>query len=198
MLRKILRLATILFFPLLAAHAAGGRDLGPPQGSLSVHLVDGPLSGYQEINLAIQAVQVASKGGWTTLGTPGQTFNLLALTGGVVATLVPGAALPAGRYNQIRLVLGTENSVKLADGSLHPLEVPSGLKSGVKVLVHFRVEPGAARDVWIDFDAPHSIQVTGTGASRKFLLRPVVRAYDKSSTGSVEGTVSATSAWPPS
>ncbi|NTW87488.1 MAG: DUF4382 domain-containing protein, partial [Holophagaceae bacterium] len=73
---------------------------------MNVHLVDGPLSGYQELNVHILSVEILGSGGWITLGTPDRTINLLRLVGGVEESLVNGATLPTGHYGQMRLVLG--------------------------------------------------------------------------------------------
>jgi hypothetical protein len=156
---------------------------------MSVRLVDGPIAGYQEINVHIQTVEIKGDGGWITLGTPDKTINLLNLVGGVDETLVSGATLPAGTYGQMRLLLGSGNTVKLSDGTVQPLTVPSGLQTGLKLIVNFQVAPGTTKDVWIDFDAAHSIQVVQAGASGQYLLRPTIWAYDKLVTGSIHGTL---------
>ncbi|BDU71867.1 DUF4382 domain-containing protein [Mesoterricola silvestris] len=169
----------------------------PTGAAMNVHLVDGPISGFQEIDLNIQTVEISSGGGaWITLGTPGKTVNLLNLVGGIEETLAHGATLPAGHYDQMRLVLGSGNSIVLADGTSHALTVPSGMQTGIKLIVSFDVAAGTTKDVWIDFDAAHSIQVVGAGASGKYMLRPTVWAYDKVVTGSISGkfTDSATGA----
>ncbi|HJV22950.1 MAG TPA: DUF4382 domain-containing protein [Holophagaceae bacterium] len=177
-----------------ALTAALGFALGCGGGSsndsaaMNVHVTDGPISGYQEINVHIQSVEIKGDGGWITLGTPDVTLNLLTLTGGLSQTLASGATLPAGHYGQMRLILGSGNTVKLADGSVHDLTVPSGLQTGIKLIVSFDVAAGTTKDVWIDFDAAHSIQLVATGASNKFMLRPTVRAVDKVATGSIAGT----------
>jgi hypothetical protein len=134
-------------------------------------------------------VEISGNGGWITLGTPNKTLNLLDLVGGVSETLAMGATLPAGHYQQMRLVLGSGNTVKLADGTLHGLTVPSGLQSGIKLIVSFDVAAGTTKDVWIDFDAARSIQVVQAGASGQYILRPTVRAYDKVATGSISGVL---------
>lgn len=157
-------------------------------GRISVHLVDGPINGYQEINVHIQKVEISAAGGWVTLGTPDKTINLLSLTGGVEETLASGASLPEGQYQQMRLILGSGNTVKLADGSVKELKIPSGLQSGIKLNGSFEVKAGTTADVFIDFDAAHSIQIVGAGASGQYLLRPTVRAFDKVVTGSISGT----------
>ncbi|HEU4951859.1 MAG TPA: DUF4382 domain-containing protein [Holophagaceae bacterium] len=175
---------------LLGLLACGGSSSsGGSTGSMNVHLVDGPIGGYQHVYLNIQQVQIHGPDGWTTLSSPNQTYDLLSLTNGISATLANGATLPAGHYEQMRLILGSGNTVVLSDGSTHALTVPSGMQTGVKLIVSFQVQAGTTEDVYIDFDAAHSIQVVQAGASDKYLLRPTVRAFDKLATGSVSGTL---------
>ena len=177
-----------LGFTLLGLLACGGSSSsGGGSGSMNVHLVDGPISGYQNIFLNIQKVEINGPNGWVTLSTPNQTYDLLSLTNGLSATLANGATLPAGHYEQMRLVLGSGNTVVLSDGSSHPLTTPSGMQSGLKLIVSFDVQAGTTSDVFIDFDAAHSIQVNHTGTSDKYILRPTIRAFAKSATGSVSG-----------
>lgn len=176
----------LLLFTLACGGSGGG---GSTSGSLTVRMVDGPIQGYTEINLNIQKVEVASGSGWVTLSTPNQTYNLLALQGGVSATLANGVTLPAGHYTQMRLVLGSGNTIKLSDGTTADLTTPSGMQSGIKLIVNFDVVAGTTKDVVIDFDAAHSIQVTQTGMSQQYILRPTVRAVDVMVTGSISGTL---------
>jgi len=171
---------------LLAACGAGST---PGTAKMSVSLVDAPSSGYLEVNVDVQTVEIAGSDGWIVLGTPNRVVNLLALTGGVAETLVDGVTLPAGHYGQMRLVLGPNNTVKLLDGTVHPLKVPSGQQSGVKLTVNFDVQAGTTADVFIDFDAHKSVFVHEAGASGKYMMRPTVRAFDRMVTGSISGTL---------
>ncbi len=171
----------------IASLAGCGSSLG--SGTLNVRLVDAP-GDFQQINLHVLRVEIhGTSGGWQTLGTPDTTVNLLSLHDGVTATLVNGATIHAGTYTQMRLVLGSGNTVKLADGTVHDLDVPSGQQSGVKLLASFTVEPNTTKDVFIDFDGAHSIMLHSTGASAKYILRPVVHAFDKLMTGAILGTL---------
>jgi hypothetical protein len=179
-------LGTALMLACGGSSSSGG---GSTNAAMNVHLVDGPISGYQEINVHIQSVEINSASGWITLGTPDKTYNLLSLTGGASEMLAAGATLPAGHYGQMRLILGAGNTVKLADGTIQDLTVPSGFQTGIKLVVSFDVAAGTTADVWIDFDAAHSIQVVQAGASGKYMLRPTVRAFDKTVTGSIHGVL---------
>jgi hypothetical protein len=119
--------------------------------------------------------------------------------GGVAQTLANGATLPAGHYGQMRLVLGSRNTVKLVGSETEePLTVPSGQQSGVKLVVNFDVQAGTTYDVYIDFDAYRSVFVHAAGASGKYILRPTVRAFEKLETGSISGTLTIAGAVGPS
>jgi hypothetical protein len=174
------------------AAVALGTACGASGGNarMNVHLVDGP-GPYQAINVHVLEVSIQSGTGWLTLGRPDVTVDLLQLQNGVAATLVKDAVLAPGSYGQMRLLLGDGNTVVLEDGSVHDLTVPSGMKSGLKLIVHFDVAAGETRDVFIDFDAHRSIFVHRTGASDKYILRPTIRAFDKQTTGSISGVLSA-------
>jgi hypothetical protein len=151
---------------------------------------DATLSGYQEVNIDVQKVEIASSTGWIVLGTPDRVVNLLSLKGqGLTATLVDGATIPEGHYGQMRLILGTRNTVVLQDGTTHDLKVPSGQQTGIKLTVSFDVQPGTTADVYIDFCAHKSVFVHPAGKSGKYILRPTVRAYDRLATGSISGTL---------
>ena len=167
---------------------------GNAMGAMTVRLVDSPTSAFREINLDIQQVQIhasatASESGWITLGNPNKVVNLLALQGGVVETLAAGASLPAGTYQQLRLILGSRNGVVLSDGAAADLRVPSGMQTGVKIPGNFTVAAGTTADVFIDFDAAHSIHIHEAGPNRSYTLRPVVHGFDKAVTGSISGTL---------
>lgn len=184
--------ATLVGLAALMGCSGSSSNPGTASGAaMNVHLVDGPISGYQQVNVNIQSVEIGDGSGWITLATPNKTVNLLSLTGGVSESLAAGATLPAGHYSQMRLILGSGNSVMLSDGTTQPLTVPSGMQTGIKLVVSFDVAAGTTADVWIDFDAAHSIQVVQAGASGMYMLRPTVWAYDKTVTGSIHGTLTA-------
>lgn len=177
---------------LLAIGCGGGGDhAAAATGSVSVTLVDGPTTDYQAINLHVQSVQIhqsatAGDSGWITLSSPNKTIDLLTLQGGVVEALAANQTVGVGSYQMLRLVLGSGNTLTLTDGTVVPLKVPSGQQSGIKIPLNFTVQAGTTADVWIDFDAAHSIHVVETG-SDKYILRPVVQGFMQIATGSVSG-----------
>jgi Domain of unknown function (DUF4382)/Carboxypeptidase regulatory-like domain len=185
-------LTTFSIIGLLGCGGSSGSGNAPTQSAINVSLVDGPTSAYRSLFVNIQSIQISKDGAsWTTLSTlNGPPIDLLTLTGGVSESLAKGVTLDAGTYGQIRLLLGsTGNTVVLNDGTSHDLTIPSGTQTGIKLVGPFVVQPGTTADVWIDFDAAHSIQLVGAGASGKYMLRPTVFAYEKAVTGSISGTL---------
>jgi hypothetical protein len=180
-------ITAIALVAALVAACSSGTSTGP--ATMNVKLVDAPTGEYEAVNVDVQTVLIKGDGEWITLGSPNQVYDLLHLTKGISATLVEGAHISAGHYGQMRLVLGSRNTVVLPGGAVEPLKVPSGQQTGVKLLVNFDVEPGTTADVYIDFDAHKSVFVHKAGASGKYILRPTVRAYDKLETGSISGVV---------
>lgn len=97
-----------------------------------------------------------------------EVFDLLELQGGVEAALAD-ALVPAARYGQLRLVVD-EATVTLVPGvtfddgtRTRTLHVPSGMQSGIKVLLG---EPLAAEDdmltvVVVDFDVDANFVLQG-------------------------------------
>jgi hypothetical protein len=127
---------------------------------------------------------VSTSGGWQTLSTTTKTYDLTKLENGVFTTIGEGS-LPAGTYTQIRLKLGSGSNIVI-DGATYPLEVPSGMQSGLKLIGNFNVPPGGTTDVGLDFDASRSIHQTGSG---QWMLKPVVKAFTMTAAGSIHGTV---------
>lgn len=178
---------------LLLATVSGCGGSSGSTGKISVHLMDAP-GDFQEVNVDVQEVLINGPDGWVSLGTPDRIINLLDFQNGFATTLVNEFGIEAGHYTQLRLVLGSRNTVVIEgeEGqppSTHDLEVPSGMQSGIKLNVNFDVEPGTTKDVFIDFDAHRSVFVHGAGNSGQYILRPVVFCYDKLITGSISGTV---------
>jgi hypothetical protein len=110
---------------------------------------------------------VGSSSGWTTLVDTEQTYDLLELQGDVTEAL-GGNTIPAGDYNQLRLILSDAEVV--VDGQTNDLFVPSGTQTGFKLNHDFDVPAGAECNMVLDFNAEESIKKTGRG----YLLTPVL------------------------
>ncbi len=157
--------------------------------SMSVYLTDDPAA-YDKVYIDIQSVQVkastdASENDWQTLAIPrAGVYNLLNFKNGL-DTLLGTIQLPAGRISQLRLVLGSNNSVVL-NGISYPLTTPSAQQSGLKLLINADLIAGIDYKVWIDFDAARSIVQTGNNS---YILKPVIRTFTQAQSGAIKGFV---------
>ena len=114
-------------------------------------------------------------------------IDLMQQQGGNSASLLSGVSLPAGQYAWIRLMVdASQSSITLADGSVHPLVIPSGDETGLKLVHGFTVAAGGQVNFTIDFDLRESI----TLANGKYILKPVLRITDNESVGEIRGNVS--------
>jgi hypothetical protein len=138
--------------------------------TLKINLTDAPLDA-EEVNIDLLAVRVNfsnDSSGWTDLTANPGIYNLLALQNGL-DTLVATGTVPAGNLKEIRLVLGSNNSIKV-NGQVYPLTIPSGSESGLKIKVNKRLS-APFDSLLVDFDAALSIHEEGTG---NYKLRPVL------------------------
>lgn len=152
---------------------------------VNMHLTDDPAA-YDAVYIDIQKVEVTMEGSAAVSLAPIRPgiYNLLDFRNGL-DTLLLRADVPAGKVGQIRLVLGSNNSV-VVDGTSYPLNTPSAQESGLKLNLKESFVAGGSYDVWIDFDAGKSINQTGNG---KYMLKPVIRAYSQLTDGRIKGYV---------
>jgi len=162
---------------------------------ISIRLVDTP-GDFKEVNIEVIDVMIKMNddNGWQSLD-PINTgvHDLLQLTGGLNVLLVDRFQIPAGVLNQIRLVLGEENTVVIEgeEGETSeefPLKTPSAQQSGLKIKVNEELLPGFTYDFLLDFDVDKSIVIAGN--SDNIILKPVIRASVIATSGIIEGNVS--------
>jgi hypothetical protein len=138
---------------------------------LNIRLTDAPAA-YEAVNIDLKEVHVNFRNdstGWEILPTYAGVYDLLKLQNGI-DTLIATTTIPSGVLQEIRLVLGKNNTVKVGD-RLFALEVPSGESSGLKIKVSKNLY-GALETIIIDFDAALSIHENGNG---EYMLKPVIR-----------------------
>lgn len=156
---------------------------------IEVRLTDSP-GDYEEVNIDIQAVEVhVSSGdqqsGWQTLDIIPGIYDIRKLSNGL-DTLLGTIELPAGRISQIRLVLGSNNSVKI-DNEIISLSTPSAQQSGLKLNVQTELKEGITYKLLLDFHAAQSIVHKGNGA---YSLKPVIKIITEATSGAIEGVLS--------
>lgn len=158
---------------------------------VKVSMTDAP-GDYKQVIIDVQDVKVksntsADEEGWVSLSgvQPGK-YDLLLLTGGVTQMLANSEMEP-GTLGQIRLILGTDNTLVLNDGTEVALATPSAQQSGLKLLVNQELEAGKEYDFLLDFDVDQSIVTAG--GSGNYILKPVIRLVNVEATGTIKGDV---------
>lgn len=155
---------------------------------LKLYLTDDP-GDYEAVLIDVKDVQINVTGdgdeGWQSLaGVKTGSYNLLDLVNDK-DTLLADALIPSGKLHQIRLILGTENYVKIG-GQLIKMDTPSAQQSGLKLNVQQDVTGGILYTMVLDFDVARSIVNTGSG---KYNLKPVIRTVLNAVGGSIKGFV---------
>lgn len=160
-------MSTVLCVMLFLACKKDSRETS----QLSIRMTDAPFNA-QEVNVDVKEVRVNFTGdtlSWISLGTNAKIYNLLALQNGV-DTLLATAVVPVGTVQELRLILGTNNSIKI-NNVIYPLSVASADESGLKIKVSKKLN-AALENILIDFDAELSIIQTGNDT---YKLKPVIR-----------------------
>ena len=190
---RLAPLPALLALGLAGCGGGGGTDVsvnGYGNGALRLSLTDAPACGYDNVFVTVEKVRIHAsstagdtESGWheVVLDTP-QRVDLLTLTNG---TLMPlgQTPLPAGKYTQMRLVLGSApppgspagtlaNSIKPTGGTETALTTPSALQSGLKMNIDIDVAADKVADFAIDFEACKSFVKAGN--SGQYILKPVL------------------------
>lgn len=163
----------------LVVNSCKKEAVGPNDGYMSVSMTDAPAD-YVKVNVEIIDVQVHNEAqGWVSLPTNKGIYNLLDLQNNASVALASDATVPAGKMTQMRLVLGSNNTIVVGGKSLNTtvldtfdLKVPSGAETGLKVNLNFNLSPNKHMVVLLDFDAAASIVEHGNGT---YSLKPVVK-----------------------
>ena len=159
---------------------------------ISVKLMDDP-GDYENVFIEVVDVKVKvnddseDDNGWQSLEAINTgVYDLLELTGGINVLLVDEYEIPSGMLNQIRLILGEDNTIVI-DGETFPLRTPSAQQSGLKIKVNETVEAGYNYTFLLDFDVDESIVMAGN--SGNINLKPVIRASIEATSGAISGSV---------
>jgi len=197
-----MRWTATLVLALLGTVACHEDGVGPRQeGMTRILLTDAPFPFDQVQSVDVHIVSIAATRNfdttqtveWTTLGEPNRTIDLLELQDGAT-TVLGEAAVPAGEYEAVRLVIDPSRSgITLTDGSPAVVEWQgSGDWPLLPTQALFaRVEqplsvPDDGADLIIDFDVGRSFVVTVEG---RFAFLPWIRAVNEAATGTITGVV---------
>lgn len=181
-MKKILLIASFIVFGITLNSCSSDSTSGTY--AYNVRMTDAP-GPYDKVNIDLQAVEVTGNDGKTVLlNTTAGIYNLLELSNGV-SKLIATSELSDAKVSQIRLILGSNNTV-VVKGVSYPLSTPSAEQSGLKLQVHQTLLADIQNEIMLDFDANLSIVETGSGT---YKLKPVVRTVVTAITGNIKGTV---------
>lgn len=209
-----LRAAVCLAIPLLVVFAGCGGGSGGA-GTLRVALTDAS-GDYASVVVAIREIRLVPAGHEDDDTGPGLPvvvsfdppvqYDVMTLA--YAQEVLGEATVPAGTYNQLRLVLAPNPAsgdplnyitLKSDPTTKIPLHTPSGQQSGLKIVGHFEVVPGVVNAIALDFDPDKAI--VEAGASGKYNLKPTgIRIVQMDQVlpqyGSLSGNIAPEAAWP--
>jgi len=180
-------------------------------GTLSLNMVDNA-SDYNAVCITLVDVQIhgKKKGGnnnnnsWISVVAPTlpKTIDLLKLVNDV-RFYIGAADLSAGDYTQMRLIVDAKDSDgginKLSEqhpfanyvidknDNYHELKIPSGDKTGFKVVHGFTIYPKTTTELNLDFDVCRS--VIEKGDKDPWILKPAVKVFDDHEKAIIRGKV---------
>ncbi|WP_268846909.1 DUF4382 domain-containing protein [Flavobacterium aestivum] len=151
----------------------------------TVSMTDAP-GPYEAVLIDLKGVEITGNNGQTVaLNVIPGIYDLLELSNGTT-TLIATDTLESANVEQIRLILGPNNSVVVNNIS-YPLSTPSAEQSGLKLQVHQTLQSGIIYNVLLDFDANQSIVAQGNGG---YKLKPVIRTIETAISGIIKGKIS--------
>ena len=191
-MKKIEFYIAILFIPFVLLNCSSDSEYDDPgvvdgTARMEIRLTDAP-SPYDEVNIDIRSISVNSTNsetsGWREFSMirPG-VYNLLHFQNGI-DTLLGVHNIPAGELRQIRLELGSNNTVKQNNYTYY-IFAPTGKEEAITIKLDANLPANATYKIWLDFDAARSLVAHGMG----FSLNPVIRTYTDRSGGIIEGVV---------
>lgn len=193
--RILAPIAAILLVVGLAGCGGGGGDsAGDGMGEFSLRLTDAPITTAGSVWVTFSEVHLkpADGGDWVRHVLPmPKPVDLMTLQGMATADLAVNVRVPAGEYEEIRLLvddsLPSKNEIVTSTGT-YSLTIPGGSSSGLKIKGNFTVGVERAATLVADIDLLQSLVMVAPG---DYQLRPVVRLVENASAGHLRGTVDA-------
>ncbi|MDP4224616.1 MAG: DUF4382 domain-containing protein [Bacteroidota bacterium] len=196
------KLFLLFFTVMLVLMFPGCTKSNDGNGRLVVKVTDAPfpIDMVQSATVTISKVELRKEGDGINDGSPfltvwegSATFNLLELRNGLVEQLMD-VTIPQGNYDLVRLYVD-EAGLKIKDGGDYDVKVPSGPQTGIKIFIDpvLSVEGGLTSELLLDIDLSKSFVLRGNADSPAgiigFIFKPVIRAVNSSTAGSLEGLV---------
>lgn len=200
-MRKTLILTASLLSVVILAVTSCQKTDKDGTGRLLVHITDAPfpVNLIEKATVTITKVEVrndaeSDENPFITIFEGSKEFNLLELRNGVMEELVD-VEIPAGSYNLIRIYV-EDAGIVVMDQESYSVKVPSGSQTGIKMFIKpsLQVQGGLTSEVILDFNLEKSFVLKGNMDSpagvKGFNFKPVIRAVNKTTSGTIQGVVS--------
>lgn len=182
------------FLVLTACGGGSGEVAVKPTGIINIAITDATVDDVTNVYVQFSGVTLKPQSGdeIEMLFDPPKDFDLLTLSGGMTAELLPDTRVPAGSYNWIRLAVNAEFDNVFDSYAMLPLgevelRVPSGSQSGLKLVSGFTVTQNQSTNIVIDWDLRKALSdPTGQPGIN---LRPALRVTNMAAYGTLNGTV---------
>ncbi|MDA3865654.1 MAG: DUF4382 domain-containing protein [Salinivirgaceae bacterium] len=184
-MKKINSLLSIMLLIMLGLGVSScEKDTETSNYPYAIRMTDAP-GPYNAVFIDLQGIEITGNNGPVVLTNVNTgIYNLLDFANGA-DTLISSGTLDDVTVQQIRLMLGSNNSVVI-DSVSYPLSTPSAEQSGLKIQVHKTLQAGVQYNVLLDFDACESIVDKGNGS---YSLKPVIRTIEVATSGSIKGKI---------
>lgn len=187
--------AAVLSVAFLSA-CNGGSSSDGSTGSLTLNVTDAPVDDATSVVVVFTGVELLREDAEPVVFNFEQAkqIDLLALQGGLTATLLEDEEVPADEYSQIRLMVKanqneSDSFITFEDTGTaeYPLFIPSGDQTGFKLTGGITVPPEGSADYTLDFDLRKS--VTYAPGLDRHILKPTVRILQTDAVGEIAGTI---------
>lgn len=187
-------IAAFAIISVLAVNSCSDSEAENSTARVQFKLVDAP-GDYLEVNVEIIDIQYNNsedENGWESFELQDTIHvDLTELIAGN-SLLLTDQIMPVGMLNQVRLVLGDGNTLKIegeveGEGELFMLDTPSAQQSGLKLKLDTELEAGFSYSFILDWDVQKSIVEAGN--SGKYNLKPVIKVTAEVNSGSLKGKV---------
>ena len=166
---KVTAWLTLIALGIVLLLNACKKDDDEGSSTIKVSLKDAP-GDFQQVNVEVTGVEIhTSSDGWQYIAVPDSVYDLLLLADSV--TFLGSGSFPASQVTQVRLILGTDNSVMI-DSVVHPLSLSSQDETGLKIDIGQKLTNGGVYTLVLDFEAEESVVSLGGG---DYKLKPVVK-----------------------
>ncbi len=193
---------------IMLAGCGSGSAPGDATGLISLSISDGPIHDAQKVYISFTEIEFRSEGSTTVVSfNPAEKVNLLDFQGANAAPILIGQELPAGRYQWMRLGVdaalgsnggvgdtggdlcdGNASYIVMSGGDVYNLYVPSGAKTGLKLVSGFTVPVNGSADFTAEFDLMKSVTAPD-GLSPDVILRPTIRLVNNVEAGTLTGQI---------